>query len=131
MKAISTALNVKATTTEGMLDYFGKNIGSVNNNVGMLDLSYFTPYTPAQGFRMNLEAVQGCNLKDSVLYAIACVNPPASPYNKNDRSLVSAFSVMQINWNESTSRHFAFAEDDTAFGNILVFNSSVIIFDIK
>ena len=114
-----------------MLDYFGKVLGSGEKDVGMLDLSFFSAYTPSQGFRMNLEAVHGCNLKDSVLYAIACVNPPASPYNKNDRSMVGALSIMQTNWNEATSRHFTFAEDDTAFGNILLFNSSVIIFDIK
>ena len=97
----------------------------------MLDLSFFSAYTPSQGFRMNLEAVYGCKLVDSVLYAVACVNPPSSPYNKHDRSMVGAFTVMQTNWKEATARHFTFAEDDTAFGNILLFNSSVIIFDIK
>jgi len=47
MQAIATAMNVKATTKEGMLDHFGKAIGSGAKDVGMLDLSYFTPYTPA------------------------------------------------------------------------------------
>lgn len=64
-----------------MLDYFAKIIGS-GDSTGMLDLSFFTAYTPAQEFRMNIEAVYGCKLEDSVLYAVASVNPPGSPCKK-------------------------------------------------
>lgn len=130
MEAICKVFKVKATNKESMFAFFSKNIGT-GIDTGMLDLSYFTPYTPSIGFRMNLEAISNCNLNDSVIYALGCVNPPASPYNRSEKSMVGAFTVMQLNWQESTNDHFVFAEDDSAVGNMLLFNSSMILFEIK
>jgi hypothetical protein len=130
MQATADIKNVKSASTEQILDYY-KKILTNGKNVGMIDLSFLTPYTPAIGLRMNVEAVSGCSLTDSVLYSVVSIVPPGAPYNKNDRQMTAAFISMQTNWDDSNTNHLTFNDDDTAFQNILLFNSSVILVDIK
>ena len=64
---------------------------------------------------MNVEAVSGCSLTDSVLYSVVSIVPPGAPYNKNDRQMTAAFISMQTNWDDSNTNHLTFNDDDTAF----------------
>ena len=81
------------------MDDFRQTMGNANDKLSLLDLVFFSAYESKIGFRYNLEALNGLEDQGDKLWQVmSCIVPPASPYQKDNRSMFAAFPFSYIDW---------------------------------
>jgi hypothetical protein len=77
-----------------------------------------------------VEAISGCDLKDSIFLVLASLVPPGSPYDSKEFNMEKAFIISEPDWN-STTDFYIFEDETNALVNIPLELSSILLFDIK
>jgi hypothetical protein len=77
-----------------------------------------------------VEAISGCDLKDSIFLVLASLVPPGSPYDLNEFNMEKAFVIAEPDW-DSTTDFYKFEDETNAMVNIPLQLSSILLFDIK
>ena len=63
LTAVCQAEEAKAETDQDLIAYFTKRLKDINN-LGLIDMNFFSAYVPKIGFRYNLEALVGVSAKN-------------------------------------------------------------------